>query len=183
MNCQNTPPSQRGFTALELIIVLIIGFSIIGLSAAKMADMMDSSKATRALDSIVNLSTAIKSLANPQGYGATGDPLVADLINADVVPKSLRQQAVGGATALMNQWNQPVSVNVHPNDVQKFVITYPGIPKSACNTLVKDLLNNFSVVSIADSTNVITAVPRNATLAAIVNACNVAPPIGLVLSD
>lgn len=182
MNCQNTPPSQHGFTALEIIIVLIIGFSIIGLSAGKMADMLDSSKATRALDSIVNLSTAIKSLANPQGYGALNGDMIPDLINAGVVPKSLRQHTNGAVIELLNQWNLPISIAVGATDQNTFIITYPGVPKAACNKLVKDLLSNFTV-GIMPNGGAPIAVSQNATMSQIVTACSAAAPLQLQLTD
>lgn len=181
MNCQNTPPSQRGFTALELIIVLIIGFSIIGLSAGKMVGMMDESKATRALDSILSLSTAIKSLSNPEGYGTAGTDITANLVNADVVPKSLKPNVSGTDTTLTNQWNGGVKVEVG-TDVQQFTITYPNVPKSACNKLVKSLLSDFAV-SIASQGGAPTAVSKTANTSDISAACDVTTPVSLVLTN
>ncbi len=179
MNCQNTPPSQRGFTALELIIVLIIGFSIIGLSASKMADMMDSSKTTRALDSIVNLFIGIKSLEIPDGYG-TGN-LLPRLVEAGVIPKSLKIQGSGATATLTNQWNQAVEIDGNQNNQQKFIVTYRGVPNLACTKLVKDLFSNYSI-TVEDATGTPIVIAKNANLQQIINACKQAPTT-LILTD
>lgn len=177
MNCQNTPPSQRGFTALELIIVLIIGFSIIGLSASKMAEMMDSSKSVRAMDSIVSLSTAIKALSGPEGYGASGEDLIEPLIKSGTAPKSLKTK---DNKELINQWNAAVEAKVHGQDSHKFTIQYPSVPKSACNKLVKDLLTNFTVsIATGTATNLVS----DSSTRGIINACDVGKNVKLVLED
>lgn len=178
MSYQHRPTAQRGFTAIELIIVLIIGFSIIGLSASKMGEMMTSSKAVRAMDSIISLSTAIKALNSPQGYGAANDDLIILLINSDTAPKSLKR---GPNNTLINQWNANITATVNDPNVHDFTITYPGIPKAACNKLVKDLLSNFTVT--INNAGAPAVVGQQSTVAQIVNACNVAPQISLVLND
>lgn len=179
MKCQNTTPTQHGFTALELIIVLIIGFSLIGLSASKMAEMIDSSKETRALDSIVNLFTAIKSLETPEGYGK--DNLIPHLVNAGVIPKSLKIDDSVTPAKVTNQWNQPVEIEGDENDPQKFIVTYRGIPKLSCTRLVKDLFSNYAI-TVKDVGDAAKSIPKNAKLQQIVDACKSAPTT-LVLTD
>lgn len=180
MKCQNTTPTQHGFTALELIIVLIIGFSIIGLSASKMAEMMDSSKATRALDSIVNLFTAIKSLETPEGHQGS---LIPRLIDVDLIPKSLKIDSSVTPAKVTNQWNKPVGVDADdPQNPHKFTVSYHGVPKLACVKLVKDLFVNYSI-ELEDAQNNSATITKNDTLQHIVDSCKNAPPTTLKLTE
>jgi Tfp pilus assembly protein PilE len=151
----------RGFTALELIIVLIIGFSIIGLSASKMKTMMVSSKSVKVLDAILNLSSAVESLQNSNGYGAADADLIPTLLTTEIIPKSIR--AVNGV--LTGEWDKAITVKASA-DGQSFIITYPNIPRAACNKLVKGLLENFTTVATTNGN-----IAANATLADIATGC------------
>lgn len=156
----------RGFTALELIIVLIIGFSIIGLSASKMKTMMVSSKTVKALDSILNLANATKSLQSSGGYGTAGADLVANLIKTEVLPQSVKLSG----NDLLNEWDNKIEINVGDPNIQQFVIKYPKVPKAACNRLIKELLPNFTTVAIGTAPNA--AIDKAATLSDIATLCN-----------
>lgn len=156
----------RGFTALELIIVLIIGFSIIGLSASKMKTMMVSSKSVKALDSILNLANATKSLQSSGGYGTAGADLVPDLIKTEVLPHSVKKSG----NDLFNEWNSRIGITVGDPNTQQFVLTYPKVPKAACNQLVKELLNNFTTVTTVDAATA--GIAKTASLSDIATRCN-----------
>lgn len=152
----------RGFTALELIIVLIIGFSIIGLSASKMKTMMVSSKSVKVLDAILNLSNAVESLQNANGYGENSADLIPTLLRTEIIPKSIRQ--VQGR--LTGEWDQDITVTASA-DGKSFIITYPNIPRAACNKLVKGLLDNFTIVATAKGN-----IAADASLDAIATGCD-----------
>lgn len=126
----------RGFTALELIIVLVIGFSIIALSASKMGELFNASKITRATSSIMELATSVRSIQGQDGYGADGD-ITQQMIDNELVPKTLR---VSNNT-IQNEWNGAVEVNVIDNG-QNVSITYDAIPKSACSKLATAILKS-----------------------------------------
>lgn len=148
----------RGFTALELIIVLVIGFSIIALSASKMGELFNASKITRATSSIMELATSVRSIQGQDGYGAVGS-LTANLINNDLVPKTLKIKN----GAIENEWNGAVTVDVI-NGGQGFSIVYPSIPKSACSKLATGLLSSGIFTSLNTGTPPIlttTSTPQN----------------------
>lgn len=155
----------RGFTALELIIVLIIGFSIIGLSASKMKTMMTSSKTVKALDSILNLANATKSLQSSGGYGTAAADLVPELLKTDVLPQSVKLSG----SDLINEWNSKIEITVDTN-TQQFIIKYPKVPKAACNQLLKELLPHFTSVAIGTAPTV--AINKASSLSDIATLCN-----------
>jgi type II secretory pathway pseudopilin PulG len=148
----------RGFTALELIIVLVIGFSIIAMSASKMGELFNASKITRATSSIMELATSVRSIQGQDGYGAVGS-LTANLINNDLVPKTLKIKN----NAIENEWNGAVTVDVI-NGGQGFSVVYPSIPKSACSKLATGLLSSGIFTSLNTGTPPIlttTSTPQN----------------------
>lgn len=175
MNYQIRSIPQQGFTALELIIVLIIGFSIIGLSTSKMGEMMDSSKAALAMDSIVSLSTGIKELT-PLATGMTGKDVVTQLSDSGSAPKTLKVLN----DAFINQWNQPIDITIQPPD--DFTITYPAVSKVACNKLVKGLLPYFGI-SVKDKSNAIKLITKNTLPTDIITACKAEQPISLIFNS
>lgn len=175
MSYQLRSTPQHGFTALELIIVLIIGFSIIGLSTSKMGEMMDSSKAALAMDSIVSLSTGIKELT-PLATGMSRKDVVTQLSDSGSAPKTLKIVN----DAFINQWNQPIDITINPPD--DFTITYPAVSKVACNKLVKGLLPYFGI-SVMPQGGAAVPITRNATPTDIITACKGAQPISLIFDS
>jgi type II secretory pathway pseudopilin PulG len=142
------PSRDRGFTALELIIVLVIGFSIIALSASKMGELFNASKITRATSSVMELATSVRSLQGDNGYGAVGD-ITENLIANELVPKTLKTNTT--ARTIQNEWNGQVTVTVI-NAGQGFSIVYPYIPKSACAKLATGLLSSGIFTSLGTGT-------------------------------
>ncbi|MEW9890298.1 MAG: type 4 pilus major pilin [Candidatus Symbiodolus clandestinus] len=136
---------HRGFTALELIIVLVIGFSIIAVSASKMGELFLSSKITRATSSILELASSIRSLRGPEGYGADG-PIIAQLKDNGLIPKTLRADA---NNQIKNEWDGTVTVEVDQAG-SEVILTYPAIPKKACAKLATAILESgvFNSLSI-----------------------------------
>lgn len=144
MSYQRRPtPPQRGFTALELIIVLVIGFSIIALSASKMGDMFNNSKTARAMSGLLDLSTTIRSLQGPDGYGKDKEDITKALKDSKMVPKSFRTTA----DKILNDWNGSLTV-VISNNGQGFTINYPALPKGICTKLARGLLQSSLFTSL-----------------------------------
>ncbi|MEA1063813.1 type 4 pilus major pilin [Apirhabdus apintestini] len=139
---------ERGFTALELIIVLIVGFSIIALSASKMGQLFSSSSTNDAMNSILGLYSSTRALQNVNGYGNDGDDLTKVLIDTDTIPKSLAINKSDGSAK--NEWAGTVTVSV-TNSGNGFVIDYPNVPKESCIKLAQQLIHsgNFSSISVA----------------------------------
>ncbi|MCT4700540.1 hypothetical protein MUA02_01280 [Enterobacteriaceae bacterium H20N1] len=138
---------QKGFTALELIIVLIVGFSIIALSASKMGQLFSSSSTNEAMNSVLSIYSATRALQNVNGYGSVGDELSTILIDTDTMPKNLSIDTSSGKAK--NEWAGEVAITV-TNDGNGFDISYPMVPKEACIKLSQQLAHsgNFDSISV-----------------------------------
>lgn len=157
---------QKGFTALELIIVLIVGFSIIALSASKMGQLFSSSSTNEAMNSVLSIYSATRALQNVNGYGSEGDELSSVLIDTDTMPKNLSIDT--SAKKAKNEWAGEISVTV-TNNGNGFDIAYPSVPKEACIKLSQKLAHsgNFNSISVGgqDLTN-------SSSLSDVSNACS-----------
>lgn len=158
---------QRGFTALELIIVLVVGFSIIALSASKMGQLFSASSTASAMSSIVDLYSSARSLRGPTGYG-TGD-LLPTLNDAGMIPKGLSVTGTGTSTLVNNEWNKKITMPISADGLG-FDIAYLGVPVEACSKLVQNLLKSGNFASITVGKTNMTAASV-ATPAAVVAAC------------
>jgi type II secretory pathway pseudopilin PulG len=156
---------QKGFTALELIIVLIVGFSIIALSASKMGQLFSSSNTNDAMNSILGTYSATRALKNVNGYGAEGDDLAKILIDTDTMPKSLSIDKSNGTAK--NEWAGSVTVIV-ANEGNGFKIAYPKVPKEACIKLTQQLAHSGNFDSIEVGGNPLT---NDSSLSDISTAC------------
>ncbi|MGL5968923.1 MAG: type 4 pilus major pilin [Kluyvera sp.] len=156
---------QRGFTALELIIVLIVGFSIIALSASKMGQLFSSSNTNDAMNSILGVYSSTRALKNVNGYGDDNTELTKILIDTDTMPKSLSIDKNNGTAK--NEWAGDVKITV-TNSGNGFYIDYPSVPKEACIKLSQQLIHsgNFDSIEVAG-----TALDSTKTLTDISSAC------------
>ncbi|HEY3591067.1 MAG TPA: type 4 pilus major pilin [Buttiauxella sp.] len=139
---------QKGFTALELIIVLIVGFSIIALSASKMGQLFSSSSTNEAMNSVLGVYSATRALKNVNGYGDDSTDLAKILIDTDTMPKSLSIDK--NNSTVKNEWAGDVAIIV-ANNGNGFIITYPNVPKEACIKLSQQLIHsgNFDSIDVA----------------------------------
>jgi prepilin-type N-terminal cleavage/methylation domain-containing protein len=143
MHYQHRLTSQRGFTALELIIVLVIGFSIIALSASKMGELFNSSKLARALSSLIELTTTIKTLEGPDGYGPDKEEITKLILTNKMLPKALKT----AQDKVKNDWDGELKISLS-NGGRGFTIAYPGVPKVVCSKLAKSLLDTTLFTSL-----------------------------------
>lgn len=157
---------QKGFTALELIIVLIVGFSIIALSASKMGQLFSSSNTNDAMNSILGVYSATRALKNVNGYGDDSTDLTKILIDTDTMPKSLSIDKSSGTVT--NEWAGAVAITV-ANSGNGFIIDYPKVPKEACIKLSQQLIHSGNFDSIDISGN---ELDSTKTLSDISGACS-----------
>lgn len=144
-----TVVKRRGFTALELIIVLVVGFSIIALSASKMGQLFSASTTAEAMGSLLELYTSARLLRGSDNYGGKGDDLGAALEKANMLPKNLKGQ-------LKNEWGGGINIESYNEDnVVGFDITYEKVPGEACAKIAQSLLRsgNFAAIHIGDGKN------------------------------
>ncbi|CAI1007202.1 type 4 pilus major pilin [Serratia quinivorans] len=126
---------QQGFTALELIIVLVVGFSIIALSASKISALFSSSANAEAASNILSISTEMMALKSSNGYGADGDDMVPLLIQMKSIPKNM---SITG-DKLFNQWGKEITIPVI-NSGAGYSINYQGVPAENCTKIGQQLL-------------------------------------------
>lgn len=153
----------RGFTALELIIVLTVGCSVIALSASQIGKLFSAQKITQAADNIINLAVTARLNKSPSGYGPPDDNLIYTFAGAGMLPKSLRTNANGVVT---NEWGGHVAIN--PIRDGGFYISYGNVPPAACIRLTNALASRsiFSEVQIWRK-----PIPDNPSLKDISTAC------------
>lgn len=139
-----TVVKRRGFTALELIIVLVVGFSIIALSASKMGQLFSASTTAEAMGSLLELYTSARLLRGSDNYGNNGDDLGTALEKANMLPKNLKGQ-------LKNEWGGGINIKAYKDtNVVGFDITYEKVPGEACAKIAQSLLRsgNFAAIHI-----------------------------------
>jgi PilS N terminal len=135
---------RLGFTALELIIVLVVGFSIIALSASKMGQLFSASSTTAALGTILELFTSARSLRGAENYGDQDADLMPALVKAQMIPKTL---VIKGGTAL-NEWQGPITIKPSEQDGIGFDLSYGQVPGDACAKIGQNLLRSGTFVAI-----------------------------------
>ena len=142
--------AQWGFTALELIVVLIVGMSIIALAASKIDLLSTHSSLSEAMSNINTLSANTRNLKTISGYGPAETDLVPQLAATQGIPKNMTLTD----TALYNVWGGIISVT---STGPGFSIIYASLPQHACIQLATKTnrgglfahtqVNNASVVS------------------------------------
>jgi len=117
--------AQRGFTALELIVVLIVGLGVIAVVASKFDMLFGGSNVNEEVSDIGTLLANTKGLKTVSGYGVSGTNLIPQLIAAGGIPKNM--SIVSGV--LYNTWGGTVAVT---STGPGFSIGYTGTPEEAC---------------------------------------------------
>lgn len=166
---------HRGFTALELIIVLVIGFSILALSASKIGELFTSSKATQAVDAILNLSRAMHEFKGSPEFNPASTDIISDLRGAELIPKSIKM--VGNN--LEGIWTGNITITYANNTTS---ITYPNVPKSPCMKIVRGLLPSGFVDSIQGTGNPLTANTQTPNITAACTPAQSATSVDLIIA-
>lgn len=116
--------NARGFTLIEIMVVLVIGIIVIAVAAAGIGRAFSSNEATTETRNINDLMANIQTLKGQDGYTSVDMPLLA---RVDGIPPSLTNSDTG--TDVRNSWNGTVSVE---GDENTFTISYTGVPEAAC---------------------------------------------------
>jgi len=122
---------QRGFTIIELAVVLAVALIIIGFAAARGGSLFGTNDVTNELSNLNMLLTNVKSIKGTGSYGAAGTSLVDTLSKTNNVPKNM---AVSGAT-LTNAWGGGVTIVSTGPGVS---INYPQVPRDACIKMIQN---------------------------------------------
>ncbi|CAG9170075.1 type 4 pilus major pilin [Cupriavidus pinatubonensis] len=116
---------QKGFTALELIVVLIVGLGIIALAASRMDMLFGNSNVNEETANLSTLLSNTRNLKTISGYGAAGANLVPQLISTNGLPKNMTVTA----GVPYNVWGGAVTVI---SNGLTHSIGYATVPQDAC---------------------------------------------------
>jgi len=116
---QNTLGSKKGFTLLELIVVMVIITIIASAVIASFKGVSDNGRVANALNSIKAIQTAAMGYFNSNGGSCTGIS-IATLVTGKFLPGSFS----GTGT---NPWGGNYTVNVNAADTTKFDLSMTNI--------------------------------------------------------
>lgn len=116
---------QRGFTAIELFVVIIVGLGLFIYAANNIDKLFGDSDTTEEVRNVQSIFVNTKSLKTSTGYGAASTNLVPSLIAIGGIPKNM--SVVAGVP--YNNWNGAITV---VSGGANFVVTDPTLPADAC---------------------------------------------------
>ncbi len=155
--------TQAGFTAIEVLVVLLVGGIIIAGAAYGIDRLLSSSSLTDEIKNINQLMVNTKNLRSTSGYGAAATDLTTSLVAIKGIPAGM--PVVSGV--IKNSWGGDVSVL---STGSAFSITYASVPKDPCIKLATKLSNTagFATTKI----NSTAAVSGEVTSAAAITGCS-----------
>jgi len=116
---QNKVSGKKGFTLLELIVVMVIITIIASGVIASFKGASDNARVATALNSIKSIQTAAMGYFNGNGGSCSGIS-IANLVSGNYLPASFS----GSNT---NPWNGNYTVAVNANDATKFDLSMSNI--------------------------------------------------------
>lgn len=116
---------QGGFTAVELIVVLIVGLGIIALAAGKMDMLFGNSNLSEEVSNVNTLFANARTLKTSSGYGTSGTNLTSQLTAVNGVPRNM--SVTGGV--IYNLWGGAVPV---VSTGAGFTIAQQAVPQDSC---------------------------------------------------
>ncbi len=145
---------QDGFTAVELIVVLIVGLGIIALAAGKMDMLFGNSNVSEEVSNLNTLLANTRSLKTASGYGASGTDLTAQLVAVNGVPRNMTVTS----GVLYNLWGGKVLV---ASTGTGFAVTPQGVPQEACIKLATKIskVGIFSSITINANSAIASEIP------------------------
>lgn len=134
--------AQAGFTAIELLVVLIVGVTIYALSTGKIDMLFSGSEMVEESGNIGAISGNIRALKTNSGYGANGTNLTASLVAIKGTPKNV--SVVSGV--MYNLWGGTI---VPTSTGAGFAIAYSQVPQDACVKLATKIAAGGTFASTA----------------------------------
>lgn len=126
---------NKGFTLIEVMVVLIIGIIIIAVAAAGIGKVFASSEASTESRNINDLIAAAQVLKGGAGYPVD---MIPTLRATDTIPTSLTDDG----TNVTNSWDGAVTVAGAGNS---FTISYAAVPAPACIQIAQKVAEAGSV--------------------------------------
>ena len=131
--------TQSGFTAIELLIVIVVGLVIAAVAGGRIAGLFGKSDEATESGNYQSLIAAAKSLRTNQGYGTTGTNLVPSMIAIKAIP-SLMTVSAG---KLYNTWNGEVTL---VSTGIGYTVSTAGLPSDMCIKIAKGMSGSGSIV-------------------------------------
>lgn len=141
------PRAEQGLTLIETLLVLVILAIVAGLAIIFYQQASQSQRAKAAQDQVLQLIAAVRSLIPGPNYAGLNGSI---LIQAGKVPSNM----VSG-TNIINTFGAQVTVapaTVNSIANAGFTVTYPGVGRSECNTLVGTMHPQFHRVVVGTTT-------------------------------
>lgn len=164
---------QAGFTAVEVIVVLIVGLGILALSSGKLDMLFGGSNLAEEVGNVNTLLANIKALKTTSGYGTSGTDLTTQLSATNGIPKNISVVS----SVMYNNWGGSI---VPASTGTGFTITDNTIPMDACIKISTKISKSgaFSTIKI----NANTAITGEVTSAVATTQCNSASSNTLVFT-
>lgn len=121
---------QRGFTLIELMVVLAIGLIILAVGAARGGNMFGRNDVTNEVANLSMLLTNVKNIRSTTGYGTVSTNLVPIMSANGEIPQTI---GING-TVLTNVWGGSTTINSNGGGV---VLQDNSIPQAACIKIVQ----------------------------------------------
>lgn len=160
--------AYKGFTLVELAIVLaVMGLIIAGIWAAA-ATVSRKNKEVKASQQLLEIVKNVRDLyaGRPDATGITTE----SMIFSGAIPTEMQKSA----TQAVNPWGGDVLVEV--STAQRFYISYFGVPKSSCITLLMTTTTNASEIGLVNTSG---GLPFPVDMTRATTACNVAATMGM----
>ncbi|MGN6092931.1 MAG: type 4 pilus major pilin [Luteibacter jiangsuensis] len=128
--------SQKGFTLIEALVVMIVGIVILAAAAAGIGKLFRTSEISTEAANVTQMAANLRSLKNgANGYTGLDTKLA---IQYKAVPANMTQDATAGT--IFNSWNGAVTIGTTTSK-QEYTIEYANVPDDACMQLVQKLAN------------------------------------------
>ncbi len=128
--------SQKGFTLIEALVVMIVGIVILAAAAAGIGKLFRTSEISTEAANVTQMAANLRSLKNgANGYSGLTTKLA---IQYKAIPANMTQDA--GAGSVFNSWNGAVTIGTAATN-QEYTISYAGVPDDACMQLAQKLAN------------------------------------------
>ena len=165
---------QAGFTAIEVIVVLIVALGIIAMSAGKITSLFGASDTADEMANINTLLTNIKSIKTTSGYGAAATDLTATLTAINGIPKNITVTA----GVMYNAWGGTI---VPLSTGTGFTITSNTLPMEVCIKIATKESKSGAFTSIKINANAL--IVGEVTAAVATTQCNSAAANTLIFAS
>lgn len=159
---RNGPKKQRGLTAIELAVALMVSLLVLAIAVKYGPKLMATNKSATEVSAVSQLISNIQATKTVSGYGASGTDLIAGLVNANGIPAGM---TING-TSVTNSFGGAVTAK---STGIGFTVTSAALTSEACVALATNLGGNDTLTTKIGSG---TAISGEVTFAAASSGCS-----------